>query len=104
MDNKYGFWAGFSSDSTVRELPIEFVGVGEVRGFEFTQLENNGVAYVYEVKCSDDSSPHYEVFKRVVNDRFGVVSYPKSKAFGIWAYCCTSLDAAYDKYYKLSNE
>ena len=54
---------------TVEELPKEFIGVGDVRGFKFTQISNGSNAYIYEVECEEpwtkDKSTHYEVIKKV---------------------------------------
>ena len=40
---------------------------------------------------------HYEVFKKRLNRRFGTVSYPTDKAFGIWAWSCMSLERARER-------
>ena len=69
--------------SEIKELRDEFEGIGEVRGFRFKKLLSNGYAYVYEVRGG--SRPYYEVFERRINDRYLVVSYPRMKAFGVWA-------------------
>ena len=44
-------------------LPQKIVGVGEVRGFEFTQETKGDHAYIYGVK-SKSVKPYFEVFKR----------------------------------------
>lgn len=79
----------------MKELPIEFTGKGEVRGFRFRQLERTENAYLYEV--TTETGIHYEVFERRQNPRFGAVSYPGSKSFGIWAYSIRKLDKAKKK-------
>lgn len=81
----------------MRELPTEFVGVGEVRGFQFRQVSRTMFGYIYEVRVPGKSGCHYEVFRRMENARFGCVSYPKSKSFGAWAWCCDSLAKARDR-------
>jgi hypothetical protein len=81
--------------TTVKELPIEFVGTGEVRRFLFRQVTKSDKGYVYEVK--DGDSVHYEVFRRKIN-QFGGVSYPKSKSFGVWAWSTKSLVKAMEYY------
>lgn len=78
----------------MRELPMEFVGVGEVRGFRFRQIARTDVGYVYEVVMPESGLRHYEVFRRMENERFGCVSYPKSKSFGAWAWTCDTLGRA----------
>jgi hypothetical protein len=34
------------------------------------------------------------VFKKRLNRRFGTVSYPTDKAFGIWAWTCMPMERA----------
>lgn len=77
----------------IKELRDEFEGIGEVKGFRFKRLLGNGYAYLYEVS-GGSCRVYYEVFERVVNDRFGVVSYPKSNAFGKWAMTTYDYDKA----------
>lgn len=81
----------------MRELPVEFVGVGEVRGFQFRQVSRTMFGYIYEVRVPGKGGCHYEVFRRMENARFGCVSYPKSKSFGAWAWCCDSLAKARER-------
>lgn len=81
----------------LRELPVEFVGVGEVRGFVFRQVSRTMFGYIYEVRVPGKEGSHYEVFRRMENARFGCVSYPKSKSFGAWAWCCDSLAKARER-------
>ena len=84
----------------MKELAKYFTGKGEVRGFEFTQLESNGRAYLYQVRTPLDGRIHYEIFRRKENARFNCISYPGSKAFGDWA--TTTRD--YEKTLFLYNE
>ena len=81
----------------LRDLPVEFVGVGEVRDFKFRQIENTAFGYIYEVVMPESGLRHWEVFRRMENVRFGCVSYPKSKSFGAWAWCCDSLAKARER-------
>ena len=81
----------------MRELPTEFVGTGEVRGFVFRQVSRTMFGYIYEVRVPGKEGGHYEVFRRMENARFGCVSYPKSKSFGAWAWCCDSLAKARER-------
>ena len=78
----------------MRELPMEFVGVGEVRDFKFRQIERTAFGYIYEVVMPESGLRHWEVFRRMENERFGCVSYPKSKSFGAWAWTCDTLEGA----------
>lgn len=77
----------------LRELKPEFKGKGEVRGFMFTQIKRTKNGYIYKVERSGYPTM-YEVFKRRINKQFNCVSYPKSKSFGIWAWCCRSVEEA----------
>ena len=78
----------------MRELNEEFIGIGEVRGFSFRQLDKNDYCYLYEVVSPFSEKKHYEVFFRRENTQYGNVSYPSSKAFGLWAWTYSSKDAA----------
>lgn len=86
----------------MKQLEKEFVGKGQVKGFLFTQIKNNGRAYIYEVK--DGSFKHYEIFKHKENNRFGCVSYPKNNSFGIWAFTTKEICRAIEIFEDLSIE
>lgn len=88
----------------MKELRKEFIGVGEVRGYQFKQLHENGYAYVYEVVNPEEKRPYYEVFERVENTIFDCVSYPKSKSFGVWAWCINDYDKAMLKYAEITKK
>lgn len=79
----------------MKELEIQFVGRGQVKGFIFTQIKKNNVGYIYKVDLG--TSCHYEVFKRKENAKFNCISYPSDKSFGIWAWTYKSLDQANNK-------
>ncbi|WP_340114857.1 hypothetical protein [Maribellus mangrovi] len=85
------------------ELDKTKIGIGEMKGFAFTQKEASEKAYVYEVDMGEDVI-YYEVFKRRINTRFEgqKVSYPTSKGFGIWAWSYRSYDRAVKKYNELN--
>lgn len=68
----------------VKELSTYFIGKGEVKGIVFTQIQRTDYAYLYE--CVNNGQIHYEVFKRKINTQYMTVSYPSSKAFGLWAW------------------
>ncbi len=82
----------------MKELQDRFIGKGEVKGFEFTQLKKNQYAYIYSVInfYGSSISKRYEVFERKENQRYNCISYPKSKSFGKWAWSVMSLDRAID--------
>ena len=68
----------------IKPLPKQFVGRGEVKGYEFRQISAPNWGFIYEVRYG--KRKHYEVFQKRINARFGNVSYPTSKAFGKWAW------------------
>ena len=86
----------------MKELKKEFLGIGEVKGYKFTQISQTSQAFIYEV--SFGGGKHYEVFKRRINSRFGCVSYPSRKGFGIWAWTFTELDKAIEHLNQLNRK
>lgn len=82
----------------IKELPIEFEGKGEVKGYYFTQIGKSDKAYIYAV----DGGKHFEVFKRQVNRRFSQESYPNSESFGIWSWTYRSYERALEKFEHLT--
>jgi hypothetical protein len=78
----------------MKPLEKEFIGIGEVRGFAFRQLEGAPV-YLYEVRS--ESNVWYEVFEHRVHEKYQTVTYPKSPSFGVWAFSIASLEKAYQK-------
>lgn len=82
----------FLLHKNMKQLEKSFIGKGQVRGFKFTQIKKNDKAYIYKV--TDKSIKHYEVFKHKENIRFGCVSYPSNKSFGIWAFTTPCLERA----------
>ena len=86
----------------IKPLKKQFNGIGEVKGYKFSQIRCNNYAFLYEVHSSN--SKYYEVFKKRVNTRYNTVSYPKSKSFGKWAWTCMSLNAAIDKFNEITLE
>ncbi len=47
----------------IQLLEQEFIGIGEVGMFTFTQIDASEKAYIYKV-TSQDGAEHYEVIKR----------------------------------------
>lgn len=86
----------------MKELEKEIKGRGEVKSYNFTQLCANGYAYVYEVTNDECDTIHYEVFERKENTQFDCVSYPRAKAFGVWAFSKSTIDRAMIEYDRLS--
>lgn len=85
----------------MKELREVFDGRGEVRGHKFTQVAKNPKAFIYNVKITP-SLEVYEVFKRKENTQYDCVSYPTSKAFGIWAWSIKDKERAFAKFNELS--
>ena len=88
------------TNKAIKELRKEFIGIGEVKGYQFAQIYKTSRAFIYEVSYGD--SKHYEVFKRCLNRRYGCVSYPTSKGFGIWAWTYNKLEIAIEKFNQLN--
>jgi hypothetical protein len=86
----------------MKELRQQFEGIGQVKGYSFQNIKKSPYSYLYEVKNDDTSAIHYEVFKRIENERFDCVSYPTDKAFGLWAWTCSNLDRAIEKFDELN--
>ena len=93
----------------IQKLPKEFIGGGEVHGFNFKQVFAIKKGYIYEV--NDEGKIHYEAFennvvqctnvemvkgKMVVSSIEGSFkeTYPRSNGFGIRAWTCRSLESA----------
>ena len=78
--------------ASIRELKTDFTGRGQVRGFRFTQLSKTHKAFLYLINTGD--SIYYEVFRKHINLRYGCVSYPTDRAFGIWAWTTMKIEHA----------
>lgn len=81
-------------------LEKEFLGKGEVRGFEFKQVQKSNTAYVYEVNSG--TTIYYEVFRRVVNTKRQKEVYPLAKHFSIWAWTVMNYEDAKRKFNQLN--
>lgn len=92
----------------VIRLKKEFTGKGEVSPFKFRQIRCTTTAYLYKV-YENGTKSHYEVFKRkttplcidfenhIYSDTKFKELYPRSNAFGVWAWTCKSLVDALNK-------
>jgi hypothetical protein len=88
----------------IQELELTFPGGGtETSGFIFNQKVKTDYGYIYEV--NDEDNIHYEVFERVVSNRYNfetkksiegefIVSYPKANVFGYWAWTTRDYERA----------
>ncbi len=89
----------------MKKLKEQFIGIGEVKGFDFFQLNRTANAAIYKVENS-----YYEVFiiktqkqqKKQINDSAIIFKskeiYPRSNQFGITAWTYINYDLAYCKY------
>lgn len=84
----------------MKPLEKEFIGRGEVKGFKFIQIKATDLAYLYKV--INGNAIYYEVFKKRENARYGVISYPTSNAFGVWAWTYMSFERAEYKFNELN--
>jgi hypothetical protein len=78
----------------IKELKKDFTGIGQVKGFEFSQINCTMYGFLYKVNTGD--SIYYEVFKKRLNTQYNNISYPTNKAFGIWAWTTPNLSKAID--------
>ena len=97
----------------MKELPIEFIGTGDVKDDVFKLINKSPKAYIYTRKNFDTIS--YEVFQRKeskesdaimngVSVHFEAkVKYPRSEDFGVWAWYYDKYDDAMTKFIELSN-
>lgn len=91
----------------IHELPLSFEGTGEVKGVTFLQRIKTDTHYIFE-RVQDEMS-HFEVFERkhtpvcldFTKREYSTTEfkeiYPKSKDFGITAWCCNSFAKATEK-------
>ena len=96
----------------IKELKTEFDGIGEVKGYFFKQILRNKKSYLYEVVNKETDAKHYEVFRKKLHNIFDpktkkklsgqVVTYPKSKAFGVSAWTSRDFIKAVDTYESLT--
>ena len=89
----------------IHKLEDSFMGIGEVKGFEFTKVAETDIGYVYCVRTSDKSN-HYEVFKKrktpicidfenkIYSETDFKEVYPNSKQFGISAWSVKNYETA----------
>jgi len=81
-------------EDIIKDLPIDFIGCGEVRGFKFTLICKTNFGFIYEVNTGDRI--YYEAFRKRLNHRFACISYPRANSFGISAWTTPDLDRAYE--------
>lgn len=99
-DPPYGESTQKRQSATPRELPEIFSGRGEVKGFLFRQITKSDAGYLYEVSTPYGIN-HFEVFKKTENKRYGCLSYPRSKRFGIIAWTHRIVEEAIKRFNEL---
>ena len=87
--------------NNIKQLKTGFIGVGQVRGFQFALISKTNWAFLYEVDTGD--TIYYEVFRKRINRRFACESHPTDKAFGIWAWTTPNMERALEILNNLSN-
>ena len=85
---------------TFKEIPVQFVGKGEYRGFNFRQILITDWAYCYEMNVGGQI--YYRVFKKVENRQYMTISLPWINAFGIWAWDFRDWNKAKHKFNELN--
>jgi len=90
----------------IKKLSIEFIGRGEVKGFQFRQLMRGQKMILYEV--TSQGNTHYEVFEIRVCltpiTREPYEGYPKANSFGVWAWTTRIYEKALERFTKIEDE
>lgn len=87
--------------SEVKEIELNFT----YKGDEFKRIDKNGRGYIYE--RIHGLKKYYEVFEikesEILSDFEKKIGsgefkhrYPKDEDFGKWAWCCGSIDRAFE--------
>jgi hypothetical protein len=96
----------------VKDLENEFIGIGDTNGFKFTKLASTDKGFLYSVDVGEGKL-HYEIFnkkivpicldfeKKIFSETEFKYTYPKSEAFGSWAWCIQDYDKALEKFNNL---
>jgi hypothetical protein len=96
----------------IKELELEFIGTGDVRGFNFIQMQSSPNGYLYSVDPGEGNI-HFEVFtrkttplcidfeKHIYSEVDSKVCYPSTNSFGVNAWCITNYNEAVTKFNSL---
>jgi hypothetical protein len=96
-------------------LEKQFEGKGEVSGVAFLQLEKTKKSVMYQLTETETGQIRYEVFELRSQKAGEAVMggqtiqheekelYPKSAAFGIWAWCFSDFGKALVKFEEIEN-
>ncbi len=89
----------------IKKLSVEFIGKGEVKGFQFRQLQRGQKTCLYEVLS--EGLIHYEVFKikigKIPKSEQLYEQYPKANSFGIWAWTYRDYEKAIESFTIIEN-
>jgi hypothetical protein len=98
----------------MKAIPETFDGKGEVSGYVFERVDSNEKALIYKRTDTISGAVSYEVFKRkTYNGGTAIIGgvevtyspkerYPKSKDFGVWAWCFGNEELALNKFRAIS--
>lgn len=90
----------------IKKLATEFIGKGEIRGFQFRQIKRGQKACLYEVTTQGNTT-HYEVFEirvfQTPKTKEPYETYPKANAFGVWAWTTSIYEKALQRFTKIEN-
>ncbi|MES2875307.1 MAG: hypothetical protein V4708_16400 [Bacteroidota bacterium] len=89
------------TNTEIKQIPLEFQGRGEVKGYSFKQVKRSDLCYIYEVSAPNGQR-WYEVFRAKLNVLYGNISYPSSKQFGISAWTVKGKDRAEEMFNELA--
>lgn len=99
----------------MKELGKEFEGKGEMSGTKFKQMFKSEKAFMYKLKDIETGEIRYEVFEKreqkasesIIGGQTVIFEekelYPKTNAFGDWAWCFRDAKKAFEKYEELTN-
>ena len=90
---------------SIKILPTDFVGKGEVKGFHFRQIKRSSKASIYEVNVQ--GIIHYEVFEMRIfltpKTKEPYEAYPKANSFGVWAWTYRDYEKAIENFNEITN-
>lgn len=81
-------------------------GTGEVKGITYTKVVESDLGYIYKASDPEMTHEYYEVFekkispvcidfeKKLYSETDFKESYPKSNAFGLWAWTTKDFEKA----------
>ncbi len=90
----------------IKRLPKDFIGKGEVKGFQFHQLLRGHKSCLYKVVTQHGNS-HYETFEirvfKTPKTQMTYEAYPKANSFGVWAWTYLDYNKVKAKFLEIDN-